>query len=683
MKSNYHREWPSALDRARRPYDLLLLGLALAALPGLAGAVTSALAQPSGLAAFSAWCGVVSLAVVSYGVFVHLIARVAWSQSPNTAPQGLVQSPDSSPVTVLVPVFREETKTLRKTLMAASLQTQPAERIVVLLDDVPQRDFDREHEALRALPQRLREHLAEERGQCERALQRLASPNLDLDLASSVYAELCETLADGIRRRATTWKAGDHSDRHFADTVLTSMADSLAISQETALPAEGRERLAKLREEVALLKRRFDPAFTVFERKRYNNLAATPDKAANLGAFLALKPGGYREVRDEKGRQLQPCEVQDANLVVPATERLALFDADTVVAPEYLETLGRELDLPGNADVAVVQSPYMAFPDAPGAVEQVAGATTNVQFLLHQGLGRSGAAFWVGANAMLRRQALESIAVNDGSSRLDARRLLCERTVIEDTETSLALREAGWRLLSVAEPLAFSATPPDFGSLVVQRTRWANGGFLLLGRLVRLALRGPRHCRVGELAMRAHYLVSLAPTALALLLLPVCLVEAGAAAALLPLMALSYFLAYADDLSRVGYRASDVLRVYALNLLLIPVNLTALLSSLRQAVTGRKIRFATTPKSGSRTPVAGTMIVAELGLLGLWGLIAVDVSELGRSLHTGLVLGHAGLLAYAISTFIGWQAAFKDLGADLAGNLVARRGVAVTDSNPI
>ena len=41
----------------------------------------------------------------------------------------------------------------------------------------------------------------------------------------------------------------------------------------------------------------------------------------------------------------------------------------------------------------------------------------------------------------------------------------------------------------------------------------------------------------------------------------------------LPLAALPYYLLYARDLCRIGYPAADVLRVYALNLLLIPVNL--------------------------------------------------------------------------------------------------------------
>ena len=49
---------------------------------------------------------------------------------------------------------------------------------------------------------------------------------------------------------------------------------------------------------------------------------------------------------------------------------------------------------------------------------------------------------------------------------------------------------------------------------------------------------------------------------------------------------------------RSGYSWHDVVRVYALNLLLIPVNLGGLLLSLRQAVMGRKPRFAPLARAG-------------------------------------------------------------------------------------
>lgn len=58
-----------------------------------------------------------------------------------------------------------------------------------------------------------------------------------------------------------------------------------------------------------------------------------------------------------------------------------------------------------------------------------------------------------------------------------------DRTVIEDTESSIDIGSAGWSLVNYPERLSYSATPPDFGSLVVQRRRWANGGLLILPKL--------------------------------------------------------------------------------------------------------------------------------------------------------------------------------------------------------
>src|SRR3712207_8901858 len=46
-----------------------------------------------------------------------------------------------------------------------------------------------------------------------------------------------------------------------------------------------------------------------------------------------------------------------------------------------------------------------------------------------------------------------------------------DRTVIEDTESSVDLAAHGWTLINYPERLSYSATPPDFGSLVVQRDR--------------------------------------------------------------------------------------------------------------------------------------------------------------------------------------------------------------------
>src|SRR5699024_6329649 len=107
-----------------------------------------------------------------------------------------------------------------------------------------------------------------------------------------------------------------------------------------------------------------------------------------------------------------------------------------------------------------------------------------VQRLLHQGYTRFHGTFWVGANAVLRVQALEDIRqpFTERGHRLF--RYIQDRTVIEDTESTIDLIRCGWTLWNHPEVLAYSATPSDFGALVIQRRRWACGGLLVLPKAI-------------------------------------------------------------------------------------------------------------------------------------------------------------------------------------------------------
>src|SRR5437667_11920720 len=91
----------------------------------------------------------------------------------------------------------------------------------------------------------------------------------------------------------------------------------------------------------------------------------------------------------------------------------------------------------------------------------------------------------------------------------------------------------------------------------------------------------------------------------------------------LPLTAVPYYALYMRDLLQSGYRASDVLRVYALNLLLIPIHLSGALKSLHQAWTGRKTAFGRTPKTRGVTRVPTAYLVVEYVLLAQWLLGSV------------------------------------------------------------
>lgn len=130
----------------------------------------------------------------------------------------------------------------------------------------------------------------------------------------------------------------------------------------------------------------------------------------------------------------------------------------------------------------------------------------------------------------------------------------------------------------------------------------------------------------------------------------------------LPLTAVPYFLLYGRDLVNSGYSWPDLPRVYALNLLLIPVNLGGVTKSLHQACTGRRSSFGRTPKVEGRTAAPAFYIAAELAIL-LYCVIRGTMDVVGGLyLHALFAFINGALLSYAIGRFIGFRELAEDLG---------------------
>ena len=194
--------------------------------------------------------------------------------------------------------------------------------------------------------------------------------------------------------------------------------------------------------------------------------------------------------------------------------------------------------------------------------------------------------------------ALDDIAVlrKQGTGQIPC--YIQDGTVIEDTESTVDLIAKGWRLFNYPARLAYSATPNDFGSLLIQRGRWANGGLLIVPKLLRYLWKAPKDSRtLNEAFYRFHYLTSLAGAPLSVLILMTVPFSSTLTSVWLPLTALPYFLLYGRDLSLMGYDGCrDLFRVYALNLLLIPIHLSGACKSLRQKLTGQKTPFQQNPE---------------------------------------------------------------------------------------
>ena len=133
----------------------------------------------------------------------------------------------------------------------------------------------------------------------------------------------------------------------------------------------------------------------------------------------------------------------------------------------------------------------------------------------------------------------------------------------------------------------------------------------------------------------------------------------------LPLTALPYFVLYGRDMVLISYRWLDLLRVYALNLLLIPVNLSGILQSLQQVVTGRHSLFSRTPKVNHR------MVVPAIYILLWWGItfycIGNSVADfiMGRWAHGLFAAANSTFLVYALVHYVGVRNSLADVNAGL------------------
>jgi cellulose synthase/poly-beta-1,6-N-acetylglucosamine synthase-like glycosyltransferase len=381
----------------------------------------------------------------------------------------------------------------------------------------------------------------------------------------------------------------------------------------------------------------------------------------NINSYLGLLGSSYRFDRTGDGNALlSRCTPAEAQLIVPEADFVMILDADTIIAPDYTPTLMRRFYEPGGENLAVVQSPYSTFPGDRGVLQHVAGAQTDMQYLVHQGLTYYNATYWVGANALVRVAALRDLQEKTVERGFEIIKLIRDRTLIEDTDSTIDLVRKGWRLFNEPERLAFSMTPADFGSLLIQRRRWANGGLLIVPRLLAyLRERRGFSGRVREGVMRLHYLIALGPVSMALLVaFGVSFDERIRAFALAGTI---YYSIYARDLFLIGYPLRDILRVFALNLALIPVNLMGMALSLAQAITGHKACFSRTPKILGRTRVPARYIFAEFALLGFCLGLGVYDMTIGQPLRAVFMLLHALFLAYAIGAFIGYNNAFTDI----------------------
>lgn len=602
------------------------------------------------------------------GAAIRRPRHVPGRQQQSIDPALLVGSAPS--VTMLIPSYREEQRVLRMTLLSAVLARYGMRRAVVLLDDPPgsaslaeSRAVIEEVRELVAAPMvELRRSAAEFFAARAEGRAEVATERARLETAYRDAAQWLDRLAD--RLAAQIEPAFRHVDGFFVRNVVEALAAQYrSEAAAVATRAGNLETLAAGFEAISVL---FCTEIEWFERKRYANLSHAPNKAMNLNAYLSLLGGGY--VAEQRGATLvlrnSGEDEGDGVIHVPASKYVLTLDADSVILPEYVATLAAIAER--EPDAGVIQTPYHSFPDSPSAVERIAGATTDIQYLVHQGSSQFDAAYWVGANALLRLSALDRIKRESDEDGRIVDVFVQDKTLIEDTGSTVDLMEIGFKVRNHFAPLAYSSTPADFGSLAIQRQRWSNGGLIIFPQLLAQYAASPGRLRRSvELFLRSHYLLSPLVGNIAILLLMLVSLADARYLVLTPLAMLPYFVLYGLDLKSKGYKLRDLFAVNALNLILLPVGLAGVIASIGQMLTGKKGAFWRTPKVAGRTRVAYPYIVANVALFALMGFYTVQGAVDGEWMATLLPAGSLALYAFGLTVFIGWGNMLDDLGSAL------------------
>ena len=484
-------------------------------------------------------------------------------------------------------------------------------------------------------------------------------------------ADNYDQVAGWLKEEATNFMVGktleslNHADRFFVEAILYAPAskhEALA-NQLRAMANSGNVPMKEFfARHYARLAGLFNANFSSFERKRYANLSHEANKAMNLNSYMALIGKSWKEVAHGSHVHLIETSSDNADFTIPDADYINTIDSDSLMLSEYALRLIHIMEQPGNKKLAVIQSPCSSFPGCPKGLERTAGASIDVQFLTHQGYTYWDATFWVGANAMLRRTALEEIKEVHIKNGHPISIYIQDRTVIEDTESTIDLVHKGWKLYNYPERMTFSATPPDFGSLLIQRRRWSNGGLLILPKLFNYVRNTRKDSRLfKELFMRFHYLASTTTGCVVALLFCFYPFAERFSTPWLIMSIVPFFILYTRDLKYAGYQYSDAWRICALNLMLFPIVMGGVLKSFEQIITGKKIPFCRTPKITGRTaaPALYSMIAVIMPIALAY--CAINQYILGHHSKAIFALINTSLATYALVVFVGVKAAFEDM----------------------
>lgn len=579
---------------------------------------------------------------------------------------------------ILIPSYKEEHSVIWQTMISAALAEYPAKNIVLLIDDPYNAKVLEDMLKLdetRLLPSRLQDmfdaHSARYGSELEGFRERMAAGGLcqgvELNRISMLYedaAGFLETLAaEFIGTRS--FESLSHTDRFFIQSIIIEpMQNHRLLAEELrSQMAFGKPLDTELLEQnYARLAGLFNVSFSSFERKKYKNLSHEANKAMNLNSYIALIGKSWKEVEVDGGWELHPAPAEGADFTFQQYDYINTIDADSLMLSDYLIRMAEIMERPENSRLAVIQSSVSAVPDSPNVLERTAGTCLDLQFMNHQGFTYWDATFWVGANAMLRYRALEDIKetkIEDGKT---VTVYIQDRTVIEDTESTVDLIEKGWKLHNYPDRLSYSAMPGDFGSLLIQRRRWANGGMIILPKLFNYIVKAPKSLQLmKEFFMRFHYLAATTIGCMVIAMLSLYNFGDDMSTMWIMLSVIPGSLLYIRTLMVSGYKASDIFRVSALNLMLVPVLFGGVMKQFEQIITGRKIPFGRTPKVTGRTASPALYCLIEVGMtVSFLGITINDVIH-HIWFHAFFTGANTAFMTYAMVRFMGVRETLEDI----------------------
>lgn len=613
-----------------------------------------------------------STLVLAFNALVHLWVRSSFQKSQmNYVPVGAgaleTYFTRAPAVTILIPCQNEGETMLTRALMSAALQTFPQRRVVLLIDDPA---------VARALTRKLQQSLVEPADKFAQALlefrERLSQGPLDMHMEVRLLAELNLDAAEWYRRYAQRHPGDDHVDSHFVEHVLERLCNEhLTRAQRWqrcfvhGLTAPSAEKIIREFQRLAAL---FSAEITSFERTRYANLCHAPGRTKSLNSYIGLTGKNFHERLEGSQRYLEEGNYSGTYFHIPDADYFLVLDADTYITPDCTAKLTHYMQQLGEEKIAIIQIPGCPAPNAGVMLQRVAGALMDMRYVMQQGYAQHTAASWTGESGLIRTSALREMARARSEAGLRATRYFNDGYTGEGPGTTLDLLQRGWAVTNYPERLAWTASPSDPAALTARYRRWHDGAFMALPRLFGYLL----HKRAGKGAsglagvLRVHYQTATLTTNLALLSvlsLSSLSIPRAFYSAWLGAAVWAYALLLARDLVRAGYPWSDFLRAYAMKLLLIPVSLGGVITSLHKAWTDTKTWLQYRPKRRDRIDDNPAYHLAAYGLLVWWFVQAVIALTAGRWVH-GLLVGiNAAFLLYAVAGYIGFSVGLDSMQA--------------------